>query len=85
MEATVWGLGFPKIGCTFLGGPYSEDYSILGSILGRTYFGNHQQGFRMQIHIAEACFHAFSKKLTVRAARAVRIPNRNRYTHIASI
>ena len=29
-----WGLGFPKIRGTFFGGPYNEDYSILGSILG---------------------------------------------------
>ena len=29
----LWGLGFPKIGGTLLGGPYNKDYSRLGSIL----------------------------------------------------
>ena len=29
----------PKIRGTFFGGPYNEDYSILGSILGSPYFG----------------------------------------------
>ena len=32
--------GFPKIRGTLLGGPYNQDYSILGSILGSPYFGN---------------------------------------------
>ena len=31
--------GFPKIRGTILGGPNNKDYSILGSILGSTYFG----------------------------------------------
>ena len=31
--------GFPKIRGTFLGGPYSQDYSILGSILGSPFLG----------------------------------------------
>ena len=29
----------PKIRGTFFGGPYSKDYSILGSILGSPYLG----------------------------------------------
>ena len=35
----MWGFGFPKIGGAFLGGPYSKDYSISGSVLGSPYFG----------------------------------------------
>ena len=30
---------FPKIRGTLFGGPHNKDYSILGSILGFTYFG----------------------------------------------
>ena len=39
MKTTMYNLGFPIIMCTFLGGPYNKDYSILGSILGSPYFG----------------------------------------------
>ena len=31
--------GFPKIRCTFLGGPYSKDYGLLGTTWGVPLFG----------------------------------------------
>ena len=44
----IW--GFPKIRGTILGGPYNEDSSILGSILGSPYFGKLPYTYRaMQI------------------------------------
>ena len=35
----IW--GFPKLRGTFLRGPHSKDYRILGSILGPPILGNH--------------------------------------------
>ena len=37
---------FPKIRCTFFGGPYNKDYSILGSILGSPDLGKLQIRYR---------------------------------------
>ena len=39
MEYGVWGLGFPKIMCTFFGSPSKKDLNISGSILGSPCFG----------------------------------------------
>ena len=39
-------MGFSRNRGTVLGGPYKQDYSILGSILGTPYFGNrHTSGW----------------------------------------
>ena len=61
------GLGFPKILCTFLGGPIIRTIIFLGSILGPPYFGKlPYQGLGFRVEGLGFTVFVYSKSLALR-------------------